>query len=472
MKKTEFIHAKSMELLRTVGVKIRHQGILKRLAEYGFKVEGELVKFEEKPLMELVSRAPGGFVMKARNEKYNLALNGTAVNYSPGYGCSSITEVDGTVRDSTIEDFKHFLKLIEASDVFRINGGIVCQPQDLPAPLSWAGMAYMTILHSEKVIFGQPGEEKQVRRIMDLAAIAAGGVEEFRAAPRVMTMMSTLSPLTIDQSTVETCLVAGEYGQPVMVSPGPMAGATGPINPQANVVMGNAEILASIAFIQLAHPGTPVMYGLQATTTDMKTGGISIGSPGYPLQAKYCKAMADFYGLPCRCGGTVNDARELSIQSTYESFLPIFTTSQNGVDLIVHSNGILHSFASMSFEKFMVDLEIISLIKYFLQDLEFNDETVDIGLFREIGPGGLFLNCRDTLKKCRNVPWRPLISHRGTLPAGVGFQQQLLNNIMALNDNLLSSYQVPALEGKVAEELDRYMLADGFDPALLDKMKP
>ena len=472
MEKIQFIHEKSLELLKTVGVKIRHQGIVKRLKEYGFEVKGELVRFDGKLLMELISKAPGGFVMKARNDKYDLHLNSTQVNYSPGYGCSSITEIDGTVRDSTIEDYKTFLKLIHVSDVFKINGGIVCQPQDLAPDKSWAGMAYMTILHSDKILFGQPGEEAQVRRIMELAFIAAGGEAELKAAPRVMTMMSTLSPLTIDQATVDTCLVCGEYGQPIMVSPGPMAGATGPINPQANVVMGNAEILAAIAFIQLAHPGTPVMYGLQATTTDMKTGGVAIGSPGYPLQAKYCKAMADFYGLPCRCGGTVNDARELSIQSTYESFMPIFTTSQNRVDLIVHSNGILNSFASMSFEKFMVDLEIISMVKYFLDDLEFNDQTVNIDLFKEVGPGGLFLNCRDTLKKCRQVPWQPMISHRGPLSEGVTFQGQLLNNINAFKDKLLSSYKVPALDSKVAEELDQYMLRDGFDQALLDRLKP
>ena len=227
MGKSDFIHAKSMELLSAVGVKIRHRGLLKRFKRYGFKVEDELVRFEEKPLMELVRQAPGGFVMRAGNEKYNLALNGTEVNYSPGYGCASITDIDGAIRDARIDDYKQFLKIIETSDLFKINGGLVCQPLDLPPSASWAGMAYMTILHSEKVIFGQPGEGKQVRRIMDLAAIAAGGGEALRAAPRVMTMISTLSPLTIDQSTVETCLVAGEYRQPLMISPGPMAGATG-----------------------------------------------------------------------------------------------------------------------------------------------------------------------------------------------------------------------------------------------------
>jgi trimethylamine--corrinoid protein Co-methyltransferase len=470
--KTAFVHAKSLELLREVGVRIRHQGALDRLRAHGFKVDGDLVRFESAPLMELVALAPKGFVMAAPDPVFDLPINGTEVNYSPGYGCASITEIDGTVRDSTIEDYKTFLKLIEASDLFKINGGIVCQPQDLPAPLSWAGMTYMTIVHSNKVIFGQPGEESQVRRVMDLAAMAAGSVEALKARPRVMTMMSTLSPLTIDKSTVETCIVCGELRQPIMVSPGPMAGATGPINLQANIVMGNAEILASLAFIQLFHPGTPVMYGLQATTTDMRTGGISIGSPGYPLQAKYCKAMADFYGLPCRCGGTVNDARELSFQSAYESFLPILTTSLAKVDLIVHSNGILNSFASMSFEKFIVDLEIISLIRYYLADLEFGDDTVDIGLFKEVGPGGLFLNHRDTLAKCRRIPWSPSVSHRGPLPPGVTFGERLLKNIDKVKGELLAAYRPPALAAGLVEDLDRYMLDIGLDSRLLDRLRP
>lgn len=119
----------------------------------------------------------------------------------------------------------------------------------------------------------------------------------------------------------------------------------------------------------------------------------------------------------------------------------------------------------------MVDPEIISLIKYFLDDLEFNDETVNLDISREVGPGGLFLNSRETLKKCRAVPWKPMISHRGPLPEGVSFNQQLLNSIKTLKDNLASSYKVPVLDTKAVEELDRYLMSDGFDQSLLDKMK-
>lgn len=472
MNKLDFIHEKSLALLEKVGFRIMHPGVVEAFKARGLKVDGQIVFFDGDSLMKLVSLAPGGFIMKARNPRYDLALNGTAVNYFPGYGSASITELDGTVREALVADYQTFLKLIEASDMFRINGGIVCQPQDMPPELAWPAMIYMTLLHSEKVVFGMPGEKRLVEEIMELAAIVFGGPEEFSRAPRVMTMLSTLSPLQIDRATVETCEVACKYNQPLMVSPGPMAGATGPINLEANIVMGNAEILATIAVCQLLKPGTPVMYGLQATTTDMKTGGISIGSPGYALQAKYCKAMADYYQLPCRCGGAVNDARELSLQSCYESFLPLFSTSQNGVDLVVHSNGILNSFGSISFEKFMVDLETLSMIKYFLKDLEFTDQTVDIDLFKRVGPGGLFLNNQDTLKKCRTVPWRPKISHRGPLPAGRGLQEQLLRNIREAQENFLNSYKIPELGKDTVKSLDDYLTARGFAETFLHRLKP
>ncbi|MDR1309413.1 MAG: trimethylamine methyltransferase family protein [Deltaproteobacteria bacterium] len=472
MSNADFIHGKSLDLLAKVGMRVMHPEMLGTLKRKGFSVDGDLVRFQPGPLMELVGLAPGGFVMRARNGKHDLPLNGTEVNYFPGYGCSSITDMNGEQRDATAEDYKTFLRLIEASPLFKINGGIVCQPQDLPPRSIWASMTYMTLTHSEKVIFGMPGERRLIEETMRMSAMANGGDEEFRKAPRVMTLISTLSPLQIDKPNIDSCLVAASLNQPLMISPGPMAGATGPINLEANIVMGNAEILATIAICQLIKPGTPVMYGLMATTADMMTGGISIGSPGFALQAKYCKEMADHYGLPCRCGGSVNDAKELSLQSSYESFLPILTASQSKVDLIVHSNGILNSFGSMSYEKFIVDLEIISMASYFLRDLDFNDQTVDLDLLGRIGPGGLFLNSSDTLRKCRSVPWRPMVSHRGPLPKGRRLSEQLLDNIGRAKEAILADYVLPALDRDAKRGLDRFMLDLGFDQRTIDKIGP
>jgi len=166
----DFIHEKSLELLKEVGFRIMHPETMEALRARGQRVEGDVVYFAPDFVMSLVSLAPNGFVMKARNAQHDLALNGTTVNYFPGYGSASITELGGRVRDALVEDYQSFLKIIESSEVFKINGGIVCQLQDIPQNLAWTAMIYMTLLHSEKVIFGMPGEKHLVENIMDLSA--------------------------------------------------------------------------------------------------------------------------------------------------------------------------------------------------------------------------------------------------------------------------------------------------------------
>ena len=78
------------------------------------------------------------------------------------------------------------------------------------------------------------------------------------------------------------------------------------------LAMATAEALGLICMAQTLNPGTPVIFGIQCYGSDMKTGNISIGSPAYALQAKYCAAMARYYGVPSRAGGSVTDAKSLS----------------------------------------------------------------------------------------------------------------------------------------------------------------
>lgn len=69
-----------------------------------------------------------------------------------------------------------------------------------------------------------------------------------------------------------------KYGQPVVIASCTMAGSTGPITLAGTIALSNAEILAGIAVAQLLREGTPVFYGNQTTTADMKTGSIAIDS--------------------------------------------------------------------------------------------------------------------------------------------------------------------------------------------------
>jgi len=465
------IHAASVKILNETGLRLHSPKAVELFAKAGQKTDGDRVFLTEDFIWRQLKSAPARFTLEARNPEHNMSLGGDNRHYAAGYGCSAIMEADGTVRNAEMGDYIKFAKIIHQSPIFKINGGILAQPHEVPPALASLAMIYATLLHSDKCLFIVPEVEEKYRLLMDLGAVLWGGRDRFTDSPKTMTMISTLSPLQMDPMALDSIMLCAEYGQAMMISPGPMAGATGPVSLAGNIALGNAECLAGLALAQLVRPGTAVIYGLQATTSDLRTGSISIGTPGYALQAMYCKSLADYYHLPCRCGGGVNDAKEVSAQSGYEAVLPLFTTAQNGVDMIVHSAGILDSWAAISFEKFICDLDIISMIEYFLADIEVDEDSLAVEVINRVGPGGIYLNQEHTRLRARTEPWYPKVAQRGPL-GGRRVAEALIENAQKEMARLLNGYQAPAIEPEIMAGIDRIMIKSGADQNWLNSIKP
>jgi trimethylamine--corrinoid protein Co-methyltransferase len=265
---------------------------------------------------------------------------------------------------------------------------------------------------------------------------------------------------------LDSMIIAAHHNQPLIISPSPAAGTTGPIDMAANISLATAEALAVVAIVQTISPGTPVIFGLQCLGADLRTGNISIGSPAYALQSKYTAALARMYRLPSRCGGTLTDAPHLSPQSGYESMLNMLTTFQNGVNFIVHSAGTLDSFAAISYEKFIMDLEIIEMVKYYINDVDVDPDTLNLELIRSVGPGGQFLTTWDTLQKCRSHSWNPVIGVRGNTVCGSP-SNRFLQRIADQQQAMLDNYSSPPMDRALLAELDDYMARQGVDRGLL-----
>lgn len=469
--KLDKIHAASMEILRRTGVLLHSPRAVDFFARAGARTEGNRVYLEEDFIWRALEKAPASFVLEAKDPAHNMTLGKNIRHYAAGYGCSAIREADGTLRDSNIFDYIKFAKLIHQSPLFKINGGILAQPGEVAPSLASLAMVYAAMIHSDKCLFIVPEVEEKYRPIMDMVSALWGGRDIFTASPKTMTMISTLSPLQMDRMALDSVMLCAEYGQAMMISPGPMAGATGPVSLAGNIALGNAECLVGLVLAQLVRPGSAVIYGLQATTSDLRTGSIAIGTPGYALQAKYCKSLASYYKLPCRCGGGVNDAKEVSAQSGYEAVLPIFTTAENGVDIIVHAAGILDSWAAISYEKFICDLDIISMTEYFLNDLTVDAESLAVDVIDKVGPGGIFLNQRHTLKRARTVPWYPKVAQRGPLGARRALDVQMENARREM-ERLLAGYKAPAIEARRLAAMDKIMTGHGARQDWLDSLKP
>ncbi len=468
--KVKKIYHHSIKILEQVGIRLKHPEIRSILMSKGIRMDHETAFFPQEQIEDWVKKAPQTFILEARNPVHNAVIGGRARQFVCGYGCSAIYEPDGRSRNATLRDYIRFAKLVHQSDHFSINGGILAQPMDIPPDLSHLVMVYAAMLVSDKCLMGIPGNETRVTQLLDLVGIFFKSRENLRQKPRLLTLVNTISPLLMDETALSTIMMCARYNQPLIISPASTAGTTGPVDLAGNLALSTAEALAGVVIAQMTSPGTPVVFGLQCNAADLRTGDIFTGSPAFALQTKYTAALARMLNLPSRSGGATTDASCVSPQSGYESMFSMITACLNGVNLMVHSAGILNSYAAVSYEKFILDLEILDMVKFYLEDITVTDETLNLSLIKEVGPGGQFLTSRDTLKKCRSHSWVPRVGVRGRT-GNTSSSDPYFQNIRNELDRMLAAYERPYMAPEMEKLMDDVMLRQGVPAAILDRVK-
>jgi trimethylamine--corrinoid protein Co-methyltransferase len=464
------IYNQAVKILEQVGICLKHSDVRDLAGGCGARVVGETVFFTKEVIEQWLDKAPESFLLKARNPSFDSIIGGGNTVHAAGYGCPEIYELDGSSRRTTLEDYIKFTKLVHQSDHFAINGGILAQPTEIPADICNLVMIYSAMLASDKCLLGIPGDAVFMEQVMEMAGILAADTGGLENGHRVITLISTISPLTIDETALEAMQVAAKYRQPLIISPAPTTGTTGPIDLAGNLSLATAEALAAMVVVQMIHPGTPVVFGPQCNIGNMHTGGISTGSAAFSIQAKYTAALAGMLKLPSRSGGAATDAMYLSAQSSGEGMLSLLTSCQNGVSIILHSAGILNNYAAMSYEKFIADLEMLDLIKSYTSGFTVDDDTMNLDLIKSVGHGGQFLTSSDTMEKCRKNYLDTRVAVRGVTDRKKA-KEKYNENITLQLSQMLSSYEQPVLDKTVAMKLDDFMLRSNVPQPLLDRVK-
>ena len=389
----------------------------------GVGVAGGLVRFTETQVMDCLSMAPEEFTLKARNPEKDVCIGGDSKCLAPAYGASLVVTQDNHRRQATQADYNRIAKLVHSTPLLVLNGGVLIQPEDLPGQLSSLVMTYSAMVLSDKPLIGAQDGEIQVRRVMELGSILFGGEKAFTRSAHFLFLINTLSPLQIDAKALITLKVCTEYNQALLITPGVMFGSTSPITTVGSVIQANTEFLAAFCTAQLLAPGLPVVYGCLGSPADMRTGGPSLASPARFTFADLAAGLAEKYHLPNRGIGAVTDAGQVSVQSGYEAMLTLNSDFKRRTSLSIHAAGVLASFAAFSYEQFIIDLELIRMVTRSVQASPFTDDDFSLDVIRETGPGGQFLNKKDTLKHCRTVPFLSGLSPRAfRLPSGLCYQ--------------------------------------------------
>jgi trimethylamine--corrinoid protein Co-methyltransferase len=247
------------------------------------------------------------------------------------------------------------------------------------------------------------------------------------------------------------------HGQPVVATPFTLAGAMSPISIAGALAQQNAEALFMVALAQLARPGTPVVYGAFTSNVDMRTGSPAFGTPEYTKGAIASGQLARRYGLPWR-SSNATAANVVDAQAAYESEMAVWGAVMGGVNLLYQGAGWLEGGLTASFEKLVLDAEILQLMSEVLAPIPVDDAELAVGALAEVGPGGHFFAASHTLERYETAFYRPLLSDWRNFETwqddGALTATQRANRIWK---QLLAEYVPPPLDPAVSAALDAFV---------------
>jgi trimethylamine--corrinoid protein Co-methyltransferase len=454
------IHDASMRILEELGIEFLLPEAVAMLRSAGATVAGDglRVRFDRALVAELVAKAPPRFTLHARNPARNLAIGGRNVVFACVGSAPNASDLEGGRRPGNWKDFQDLVRLGQALNVVHCFGGYPVEPTDLPAPTRHLDCIRTFIALTDKVYRPYALGSGRIRDAIEMTRIARGIPEaRLEAEPSLFTNINVNSPLRIDGPMLAGVLEMARWNQPVAVTPFTLAGAMSPATIAGALAQQNAEALAGIAFCQIARPGLPVIYGGFTSNVDMKTGAPAFGTPEYARAALAGGQLARRYNLPYR-SSNANAANAVDAQAAYESQTSLWSAVMGHANLVMHAAGWMEGGLVASFEKMVLDAELLQAMAEFLRPIPVDDDTLGLAAMREVGPGGHFFGAAHTLQRYDTAFYAPLVSdwrnHETWREAGSPDAAQHAHRIYK---QLLAEYQPPPLDPAIMEELDAYV---------------
>jgi trimethylamine--corrinoid protein Co-methyltransferase len=451
------IHDTSMEILSETGVKFNSTDVVESFRQRGFRTDGTRVFINEKDVCSALKTAPSRFILRARNDAHSVGIGEDDFVFLPTGGAPNVVTSAGRLRPATLEDYHTCCRLVQTSDQLDMNGVLMVQPTDIPAPVAHLDMLYASKVFCDKAQVGIATSRQAVADCLEMAAIEWNGKENLKHQPVMTTIVHSLSPLKYSSDEAEAIVEMAQAGQALVITNMVMAGTSGPVSLPGLLALANAEILAGLVLAQLAGPGTPVVYGSVSAPTDLRTITSAVGAPEAVALASAIIQLAKFYRLPCRTGGMLTNAHCLDAQAAAEGTLMMTTAVRNGANFILHACGQLGSYVSMSFEKWLFDEEVCRMLRRTLKAVDINVASIDVDTIKSVGSDGNYLTHPTTFRHCRHLYQPKLFSrddYHKWLEKGAKSVAEVASEMLTQR---LDAYEKPPIDEGLEQALSDYV---------------
>ncbi len=365
-------------IVSEVGVQFAKTEALELFRRHGQKVEEEVVFFDPEFVLEQVAKAPREFVVQARNPANNVHVGGDDMVFSAVYGPPFVRE-GAQRRDATMDDFRRFTMLAQSYPELDSAGGIICEPNDAPLDSRHLDMTYALQTLSDKVYMGNVVSAVNAADTVAMTAMLFGGRDRVEQTPATISLINCNSPLRWDDRMLDAQFEYNKANQPVVLTPFILMGAMSPVTVPAALAQQLAEALTGIALAQLVRPGCPIVFGSFLSNIDMQSGSPCFGTPESALGLFCTGQLARHYGLPFRAGGGLTSSQMPDAQAGYESLMTLLPTFLAGTNFVMHAAGWLEGGLVSCYEKFIIDVELLRMLREEFTPLEIDEDALAFG---------------------------------------------------------------------------------------------
>jgi len=455
------IHETALGILEEIGLKVLSGPAREFYRRGGADViEGsDRVRFARAMVMDWIGKAPERFTLHARDPGKTVEVGGRHCIFSSVGGPAYVSDLEKGRRAGTHAEQCDYLKLVQSLNVLHQEGGGPFEALDLDARTRHLDLYYAQITLLDKNWQPQGLGSGVALDAIDMMAIARGtSRENFKDTCVFTAVINTNSPLQLDIPMAEGLIAMAGHGQCNVITPFTLSGAMSPVTIAGSLAQQHAEAMAGMVLAQIVRPGAPVIYGGFTSNVDMKSGAPAFGTPEYAQAAQASGQLARLLKVPFR-SSNATAANDVDAQAAYESMMSLWGAIMGGANLVMHAAGWLNGGLTASFEKLIIDAEMLQMMSAYCEPFPVTPDTLALEAVRDVGPAGHFFGTPHTLARYRDAFYQPLVSNWDNydtwLERGSETAPQKANRIWK---QLLAEYQQPAIDPAVDEALKDFMV--------------
>lgn len=450
----------ALTVLETQGMRFLESSSREQLAAAGVDVDeaSKMVRFDRGFILQQLALAPAEFGLRARNPAHNLHVGGNHVFFASIGGPAFCSDLEKGRRPGTYAEMCDYIKLVQSLNVIHQEGGGPFEAMDLPGETRHLDLYLAQHRFTDKNCQSYALGGERSKDSIEMACIALQTDRAGLAAtPALLGIINTNSPMQLDMPMTEAVQELAGAGQVCCITPFTLAGSMSPATLAGTLVQQTAEVLAVTSYAQLVRPGAPVMYGSFASNVDMRSGSPALGTPEYAKAAQASGQIARRLGLPYRSSNTTV-SNCLDGQAVFESEMSLWGSIMGGANLVNHAAGWLEGGLTASFEKLILDAEMLQMMAEYLRPIEVNEDELALDAIAEVGPGGHHFGTSHTLARYETAFYAPIMSVRQNFESWQeGGSIDSATRANTIWQQLLQEYQQPELDPAVDDALVDYV---------------